>query len=997
MHLRFLSRCAPLFIACCAFLSAGWQVEVRTSDQGIRKGNPAPALEGVLIVKFRSQPAGKTGRSGFDSFDALAQSLQFSSMRPLFAGNFPHGIAGKATIRADQLASLQRIYELRYEQDTPPHLAAALLSSDPNVEYAEPRYLYRTTGWVSTAPEAMRDVRFRVEPNDPQFSEMSHLSHVGLPQAWDVVKASDGDVVISVVDAGTDWQHPDLISNIWQNPGELDGNDADDDGNGFVDDVRGWNFANDSNDPTGLAQTDANATHGTMVAGIASAVTDNDEGIAGASWNARLMPVNAGCANTDNAVCYGFDGILYAALNGADVINASWGGPDSFLGREAVRMALDLGALLVVSAGNGNGFDPEGINIDENISYPAAYDRVLVVGSTEKRFDTKASFSNFGIGVDVFAPGVTLNTTIPGGRYTTLATGTSFSTPVVAGLAAMLMTIYPDWSLDRVREQIRATANPIDGFNPPAFTGLLGSGRINAFKAVTDITIPALRVRDVELIDIGNNGIIRKGERVIVKLNMINYLAHAENVSISISSLDTNIDIESPSVSLAGIANEEVTTVEFAFNFEEEVPNDHAIVFRLDVAEDGTSNTELLRFVVNRITHDTGVLQMTLTDEGNIGWTGFQDDSNGQGFKYLGVDWLFEGGILVGTSQNKISDSIRNTANDQQDEDLSRPEDGFFGIIPSDLAEENGIVILTDEAAANPIGINIQQESYADKQNDLNDFIVLRYVLSHSDSLATAAIDNLHLGLFTDWDLTQSGAADYARFDEGQRMGIVQPTATDPILLFATKLLSPNVPYSYRSINNEEIFDSRSGGDGFKNDEKWAFMTEGIQVEEVDDTDVSTLITAGPLRINPGQRTEVAFALMAARTETELEEFANRAQWYWDNVLELAAPYPVNVDEALPEGEYRLDAAFPNPSAGSISLGYFMPAPGTVEIVVYDILGREVSKLIEGVHTSGQHVVHWDGRNQDGTVVSNGVYYYRMSATSSVGHFNQTQKLVIVR
>lgn len=1003
-----LVACSALLLACLPVHNARAQSVVQADTQRdvltLKRAAPtvsrAPAVPGHLIVKLRQRVAGKAGATGLASFDERTRQLQPQRLQPLFpnlAGKTAAVLAKKPSLSDDEARlrarGLEQVYALQYNADIPPVLAAALLADDPNVIYAEPRYKYSLTGFLAPASEK-RDNAVKLEPNDPQFSEMSHLSHVNMPLAWDIVKASEGNVIIGIVDAGTDWRHEDLVGNVWRNPGELEDNGVDDDNNGFVDDLRGWNFANNSADPTGLPQTESNAIHGTLVAGIASAVTNNEEGIAGASWNARFMPVNVGCANTDNAVCFGYEGMLYAAMQGADIINASWGGPDSFLGREVVGMALDLGALLVVSAGNGTGITPEGVNIDDNPTFPAGYDRVLVVGATGKREDRKADFSNFGVGVDVFAPGVTLNSVVPNNGYSTLASGTSFSTPIVAGLAALLKTRNPSWSLDQLRERIRVNSDRIDGLNADSLNGLLGRGRINAFRTLNNQVGPAIRVSSFDVVDRGNDGVIQRGETVVLNVQLVNYLAAAQDISFSLSIDDPNVLIQQGVGTLDNLDSGIPVTIPFAFSFLNNVPRDYKLSFRIDISASGYQDAALVQLVANRATHDTGVLQMSLTDEGNFGWTGFQDESLGEGFKFLGVNWLFEGGILIGTGPGRISDSIRNTGDNTQDMDFSRPEGGFFGILEAEQVSENGLVVINDAPAANPLGITVQQESYADQADENNDFIILRYVLSLTDPQATAAIQDIYLGMFTDWDLTRS--ADFARYDATRAMGIVQPSATEPVLLMGTKLLSTAYPVSFRAINNEEIFDERSGGDGFTNDEKWAFMSSGIQTTAVDNTDVSTMITAGPFRLSPGQPVDIAFALMAARNENQLGAYADRAQVFWEDVLSQLPPFPVANEDEPDLLDFELLPAYPNPASASVQLAFTLPTAGNVRVDVFDMLGRKVATLLDKTVRAGRHQVQWNGRNYKQEAVSNGVYFFKVQADTDAGFYNASRNVVIV-
>ena len=544
----------------------------------------APSVPGVVIVKLKSQATSKNGRL---VMEGIMQEVGASQLRPLF----PATHATKVARGAEALLALDSIYEMRYDAPMAPQAVANLLAQDHRIEFAEPRYMYTlSSGRPITHVGASHGVRdksdSRVAPNDPQFSEMSHLRHVNMPEAWDIVKASDGDVLIGIIDGGVDWEHVDLQGNVWRNAGEVE-NGLDDDGNSLVDDLIGWNFANNSNDPKGLSRTPFNGQHGTMVAGVAVAVTDNNTGISGASWNAKFIPVNAGCSSADNAVCFGYEGMIYAAREGADVINVSWGGPDSFLGREVVRIVQNLGALVVVSAGNGGSLEDKGKDLDASPSYPAAYDGVLVVGSTGKESDVKAPFSNFGVSVDVFAPGVNLNSTLPDDEYTTEASGTSFSVPVVSGLAALVRTKQDEWSMEQVREQIRATSQRIDEANDIGLNGLLGSGRVDAVRALSDTEVPSIRIQQIDFLESDADGGIQEGESVDVTLDLFNYLATADNVTYSVSTQDTLVTLTQSEGSLGMVSSESPAVASFSFQLANTVPNDYPLRFNLMIQGEG--------------------------------------------------------------------------------------------------------------------------------------------------------------------------------------------------------------------------------------------------------------------------------------------------------------------------------------------------------------------------------------------------------------------------
>ena len=326
------------------------------------------------------------------------------------------------------------------------------LRSDPSLVFVEPNYLAHAAQTV---------------PNDPHYTEQWDLPMIRAPEAW-ALTSGDDSIIIAVIDTGVDLDHPDLVGKLWINAGEIPDNYLDDDGNGYADDSHGWDFVNDDAVP----QDDY--WHGTHVAGIAAADTDNGQGVAGVSWGARIMPLKVLDASGDGSYADVASAIVYAADNGAMVLNLSLGGQDhSAALTEAVDYARERGCLLAAAAGNDSGA----------VLYPAANDGVLAIAATTRR-DKRWYGSNYGPEVDAAAPGDDIYNATVNNAYSS-SSGTSAATPHVSGLAALVWSVRPDLTNDDVARVITETARDLGS---PGWDKFYGWGRIDAYQAVFSVT-----------------------------------------------------------------------------------------------------------------------------------------------------------------------------------------------------------------------------------------------------------------------------------------------------------------------------------------------------------------------------------------------------------------------------------------------------------------------------------------------------------------------------
>jgi len=419
---------------------------------------------GKLIVKFKkdiclSVSSDGVLNIGLKSIDKLNAEFSVTSIEKLFGDSSPD--------------ALSNIYMFTFYDGFDVLDVLGQYNNDPNVEYAELNYI----GTFLTVESKTYSGNF---PNDPHFDQQWGLHNTGqsggtidadinAPEAWEI-ETGDHDVIIAIVDSGVDYTHNDLADNIWNNENEIPDNGIDDDNNGFIDDIRGWDFESNDSDPM-----DTNLGHGTHCAGIAGAIGNNGIGIAGVCWNCSIMAVRIGDDHGpgENAAARG---IVYAADNGADVISMSWGySVYRNLISDAIEYAYAKGVVLVAAAGN------EG---NTKKFFPAGHEYVIAVAATDDN-DEKAIFSTYGEWVDVAAPGIDILSLKSWDTYIN-SSGTSMACPYVAGLSGLLLSKHPEcpFPAQMVKSVLPATADEVN-FE-------INGGRINALNALEVITFASV-------------------------------------------------------------------------------------------------------------------------------------------------------------------------------------------------------------------------------------------------------------------------------------------------------------------------------------------------------------------------------------------------------------------------------------------------------------------------------------------------------------------------
>jgi subtilisin family serine protease len=517
-------------------------------------------LPGRLIVNFDNHPAILSNDDAVVLTDnpvlndALADCW-VNDIQPLIP-------AWREEKQGDNPIDLSTLYILYFPSEIEVLDNAARISQVPGVVFAEPDYL----------------IPLARTPDDPSLASQWHLNRMQCENAWDAFE-DNSEIIVAVIDTGTEWFHPDLTDNIWVNPGEdLDGDglvyqydnmpgeldeydQTDNDGNNYVDDFIGWDFIDNAmgcheNEDCDDQDNDTRDYdgHGTHCAGSASAVTDNGVGIASAAWNAKIMGLRSAYHTADGNGVFPqsatVNAIYYAVDNGAHIISMSFGGGGGSSIRTACTYAWNAGLVTIKASGNENTSTPP-----DQTSYAEGIINVAATNSS----DHKAMFSNYGSWVNVSAPGDNILSTIPNGGYSSYS-GTSMACPQTASVAAFIWAQNPDYTNEDVRHHLLYTVDYIDDINPE-YAGQLGTGRVNAYKAAYGIFTAVLTMGDIHLDDDvpGGNGDLRlmPGETAGVWTELSNnWINPASNASITLASDDPDITIPEPTYIFGEIEND---------------------------------------------------------------------------------------------------------------------------------------------------------------------------------------------------------------------------------------------------------------------------------------------------------------------------------------------------------------------------------------------------------------------------------------------------------
>jgi serine protease len=841
---------------------------------------------------------------------------------------------------------LDRIMTIEYSKDIDPLYASVKMRKLPEIEWAEPKYLRRID----------------FVPNDPSYNSTLqwNLSQIDAQHAWDITQG-DTSIIIGIVDTGIDWTHPDLKANMWY-------------GIGY--DLGGLNGTPDNN------PIEDHPYHGTFVAGVASAVTNNNIGIASIGFNSHLMAVKASRDDMKDGgvpyIYYPDEGIMYAVDHGAKVINCSFGANGySNAEQDVINYAVAKGALVVAAAGNDN---------SSGSFYPADYNGVLSVAATSLG-DQKASFSNFGYYIDCSAPGDNIYSTWQLDTYLGGQRGTSFAAPLVSGLAALVFARFPNYNPIQVGEQIRVNCDNIDSVNP-GFQHLLGYGRINAYKTLSNTSSISVRANDIKFSDNtaggNNNGNIEPGENIVVLLKLTNYLNPVSNLSISLKSLSGYASVQNGNFNISSIGTMDSSdnySNPFIIKIADNVPYDDSIALELNYSADNYNDFQFAIVAVNNTfkTQSGNNIALTITSQGNLGFNDI-NDLQGDGFKFKdGPNLLYEGALMLGTSSVKLSDEALDSN--------AEGKDTSFQIVspikimrPGNKAAEEGNTIFNDNGSGiDKLGITVDLHSYSFNDDNNKNSIILNYNLMNSNN---TDINNFFIGLFFDWDLVEgSGENDYAVYDPTGNLGFVYHLGGNPGTYVGTALISSQ-NYGFWAINNG---DTSAGSiqiyDGFSKDEKWKTLSSGIGNASAGPSDISEVTSAGPFSIPAGNSIDVAFVITAGNNLDELRTNVDNARTAYAKLTD------VDRAERAPL-KFYLSQNYPNPFNPGTEIDYEIPEEGRVTIKVYDILGNFVKTLVDEEKQPGMYHLKLHAAD-----LASGVYFYQLK----IGTYSAAKKIILIK
>ena len=757
-------------------------------------------------------------------------------------------------------------------------------------------------------------------PNDLNVTNQYYLTNIHAFEGWDISKG-DSTIVVGISDTGFDFFHSDLFGSVAYNLNDtIDGIDNDNDG--YTDNYRGWDLGVNDNNPQITS-----GSHGLFVSAIVGARADNNLGIAGVGFKTKILPLKITNSNED--VTMGYESIVYGATHGCSIINCSWGGQvtDGKFGEDVINFATNNCNVLVVAAcGNSNTIIP---------FWPASYANVLSVAATDQ-LDQKSDFSSYGWNVDISAPGSNIYSAIQGNGYT-YSGGTSFSAPMVSACAAIVKSYFPNLSAIQIAERLKVTADNIDTItaNIPYF-GMMGRGRLNLFRALTDTEHPSIKYSN----PVFSKTLIQNSDTILFYANFKNLLNPTHNLDIKLSVAQGDLIITNSIVSAPVLQTNESyenATIPFQFIVGNNA-KDAEIILKLSYSDNDYFGFEYVKFIVNQsyITVDTNNITTTFTNNSRLGFNNNIFDQ-GEGFKYLTNNQLFlVGGLVVGKSSDNVSDNIYNdNSYDADFQNVILP----YRVIPSTMADFECVTVYNDNGAnTNKMNLEVTHKLYAWNQPGCEDFVI------HSFSIKNTGVSpqiGLNAGLFIDWDIYQA-SNNKIKYDATAKMMY----AWCPFggKYGATAMIS-DLPFTKYAFDNNGANLSLQISDGYSGLDKYTSLTSNRDSAgySANGNDISSIMSYGSFNLNQNDSVIVNFAVLAGTNPQSLTNSANKAY---------QKMHPNNNTNINPIITLNNIAIIPNPASTEITL--YSNLEQVESIQLYDLMGRKLN--LDIITIDNQHL-----------------------------------------
>ncbi len=877
---------------------------------------PVQFREKTIIFKVKQDYRSYCEDNGL-SVPSLSERIEELGIEQLFR-KFPQArplVPSRTTATLNpNMVDISLIYELKYTSNMPLPKAIRYLNDAGVCEYVEGAFIYKPC----------------FVPSDSRINKQWHLDLISAFEAWDIDTGSS-DITIAIVDTGVDWDHPDLINSIQYNYSDpIDG--LDNDSNSFVDDFRGWNFFDDNNDPDELSWS-----HGTHVAGLAGATANNNFGVVGTGYACRILPVKSG---DRLQITHGYEGVIYSADMGVQVINCSWGsGSISEFGEDAIRYAV-FNKNIVVTAGGGN-------NNNEVPFFPAALPFVISVGATDS-LDRKAEFSTFGYQIDLMAPGArTFSTENDTLEY---ESGTSMAAPIVAGAAALLVNRFPEMSPLQIAEQLKTTTDDIYGIAPnDEFIDKLGSGRLNMRRALDSVISPAVQIEFYEISD-NNDETYQVGERLTLGVELVNYLNPTGDITVTLTSLSDNLEvIDSVWQTAALTTNARINNFQDPFSFDIVGFNEYneQVALRLIITDGNYTQRKFIEFDINQdyVNLNVNNIQTSVSSRGNFGYA---DDFRLEGLGFVFENepsFIYDGGLMIGYksgNRTRVVDRIRNASFIDQD----------FGVVEvikespnSTFDDFEAVGVFNDTPAIDDeIGLEISQRAIASRAFGKEDFVIIEYTITNRSG---EDIPDLYVGMCADWDI-HNPDRNRGLSQPGRKMGYVH-FVDDEELSVGIQLLSEFPFFSYM-IDNESI----SGGgvnlwdeDGFSLEDKFTTLSTNrfeAGTQEVGN-DVIQVASAGGISLREDESVTVAFSLMAGRTQEAVIAAADSAFKSYNGYLPGENVY----------APFQFVSLNPNPASDHCLVEFDLETSDVIQFLLIDQQGRPVAEVLNKSFFQGRN------------------------------------------